>query len=236
MKMVSLILCFILNASLVVAAEKTPIPLKTALQNIGLQAGSGILVQGDSCSATYEVDSSLEKLVVTVKTVEGNQERTASATFGPQVYYGPFFSSFELSATDSNSNLGYSSRSKEVRIANIYLDEKTAVTCMTTSGPSENENRAIKVNLTSNGASFDMNAENAFYAYVGARVADQSLEQFKVTSYGDEGGKFYCLEISRAYYGLKLEKLKALLTKELKERVVPASGTTFSLKQTKSCE
>lgn len=237
MKIGMLLLSFIMNASLATASDILPIPLKLGLSNMGLLGNYGILLTGENCSATYEVDSSVEKLIVTVKKTVDGHEVTATDSFGTEVFYKSFLGSFALSGVTptSNSNLVYSSNLKEVRAANIYLNKDTVVQCVASSSPKANETRAIVVNLTSNGASFDTAAEKVFYNYVGAKISNQLLDQFKVTGYGDEGGKFYCLEINRAFHGTKLENLSALLIKDLKEQVIPAPGTTFSLVQKKSC-
>ncbi len=237
MKFGVLFLSFIMNASLATASVNQSIPLKVALSNMELLGKQGLLLTGENCSATYEVDNSLEKLIVTVKKTVDGQEVSASDSFGPEVFFKPFLGSYALSgvAPTSNSNLVYSSNLKEVRVANIYVDQDTVVQCVASSLPSANETRGIVINLTSNGASFDAAAEKAFYNYVGTQISNQLLDQFKVTGYGDEGGKFYCLEINSAFHGTKLENVITLLLKELREQVVPAQGTTFSMSLKKNC-
>ncbi|MDO9181929.1 MAG: hypothetical protein Q7U04_05955, partial [Bacteriovorax sp.] len=201
MKIAMLFSCLIFTVSWAIGNDQTPIPLKFGLQNINLTENSGSLLSGDDCSATYEIDTTNEYLIVTVKKVIEGRELTAKASFGPQVLYQPFLSSYALTDVNSNSSIIYSPTLKEVRTVNIYADIR--LQCVV-SLPLQKENRAIMVNLTSKGGAFDSTAEQSFYQYIGTKISDQSLEQVKVTGYGDEGGKFYCLEINHRFYGKRL--------------------------------
>lgn len=214
---------------------------REVLNAFGMTANAGVLAKNPTCIAEYSLNEQTGILDIKIKT---GVKRDETISVGPtlDLSRNGYVLSTKTALTPttwlSMTYMPYADFFKGVSAGNF----DSAIGCHNDLGAMLSGEfgysglHGFEVVLMSRGGRFDFDAEDAFYKFVGSKVASRTIEQLLVVGSGDEGGHKYCLEINMNILGERLRKEQISLQDELMAAIKPNAGTEFKMKLVQTCK